>query len=71
MRIAIIDENICDRSPFCPAAMSCRIKAFKVSIGGPYRFNISIDEDKCTGCGVCTKYCAPNAIKIVDKEKVS
>ncbi|MFV9567728.1 ATP-binding protein [Thermoanaerobacter mathranii] len=71
MRVARIDENICDRSPFCPAAMSCKFKAFKITFGGAFRINISIDEEKCTGCGVCTRYCVPGAIELVDREKAS
>lgn len=71
MRVARIDENICDRSPFCPAAMSCRFKAFKVTFGGSFRINISIDEEKCTGCGVCTRYCPHGAIELIEKEKAS
>lgn len=71
MRVARIDEKICDKSPFCPAAASCRFKAFRVILETSFRVNISIDEEKCTGCGVCVRYCGPGAIKLIEKEKAS
>lgn len=30
------------------------------------RLIVSIDEDKCTGCGNCVKACLTGALKIVD-----
>lgn len=67
MKIAKIDENICDRSPFCPAGRSCRFGAFNVEMVGFFQVKINIDENKCTGCSVCTRYCPHGAIKLIDK----
>jgi len=30
---------------------------------------INIDEDKCTGCGLCIPNCPEGAIQIIDKLK--
>jgi len=30
---------------------------------------VRIDEEKCTGCGLCTLICAEGALRIVDGKK--
>ena len=35
-----------------------------------YSDKLSVDEDKCIGCGKCEKLCPMNNIKIVDKKVV-
>ncbi|SHE77339.1 4Fe-4S binding domain-containing protein [Caldanaerobius fijiensis DSM 17918] len=64
MKKAVVDQEICDRSPFCPAARSCKFDAFKVERHGFFNVKISVDSDKCTGCGVCTRYCPHRAITL-------
>jgi heterodisulfide reductase subunit A-like polyferredoxin len=66
MRYAYVDQNICDRSPLCPASRSCKFGAFKLERKGLFQVEINVDKDKCTGCGVCTRYCPHGAIKLVN-----
>lgn len=67
MRKAVLDKNMCDRSPFCPASRSCKLGAIKRNVRGFFDVEIEIDKEKCTGCGVCTKFCPQGAIKIVEE----
>lgn len=67
MKKAVLDKHVCDSSPFCPAARSCKFGAMKIERKGFMRVEISIDEDKCTGCSVCTMYCPHGAISIKEK----
>lgn len=67
MKYAYVDQNICDRSPFCPASHGCKFGAFNVERSGFFKVKISVNKEKCTGCGVCTKYCPHDAIKLKNK----
>lgn len=67
MRKAVLDKNMCDRSPFCPASRSCKLGSIKRNVRGFFDVEIEIDKEKCTGCGVCTKFCPQGAIKIVEE----
>jgi len=67
MRKAVLDKDMCDRSPFCPASRSCKFAAIKRNVRGFFDVEIEIDKEKCTGCGVCTKFCPQGAIKIVEE----
>ncbi len=33
-------------------------------------FRPIVDREKCTGCGMCEKFCPDNAIKVVDGKAV-
>ncbi|MEZ0536827.1 4Fe-4S binding protein [Caldicellulosiruptoraceae bacterium PP1] len=68
MRKAKLDKNVCDSSPFCPAARSCKFGAFKIERQGFFNVKIDIDESKCTGCGVCTAYCPHGAVSMKEEK---
>ncbi|MBN2404809.1 MAG: 4Fe-4S binding protein [Coriobacteriia bacterium] len=61
-----IDNGACDRSPGCPAKRVCPKGAITPVPGGRYpgANGYSIDEDRCTGCGICTRVCAGGAIHL-------
>ncbi|WAM34629.1 4Fe-4S binding protein [Caldicellulosiruptor morganii] len=67
MKKAVLDKNLCDRSPFCPASRSCRFDAIKRKVYGFFDVEIEIDKEKCTGCGVCVRYCPQGAIELVEE----
>ncbi len=63
-RIAVINSNRCDKSPFCPVKRVCPVKAVsqKVSIFGssvPV-----IDKEKCISCGKCVAVCPMRAVQM-------
>ena len=68
-KIAYIEPNRCDRSPFCPAVRSCPAGAIKKIPGkGIMAFlgrGYEIDKEKCTGCMVCVNNCPMSAINMV------
>ncbi len=57
---AYINQLVCDKSPFCPVKRICPAKA--VERKGLLVGEITINEEKCTGCGKCVKYCPHNAV---------
>lgn len=71
VRKAEIDQNRCDRSPGCPASRVCPAHAIVsemqtdqvFSFFGP-RPSYSVNEDLCTGCGICTHRCPMGAIQM-------
>lgn len=72
---AVINQQQCDKSPFCPVKKVCPVNAviplgkdekpkkniFGFSLPSGYK----IDEEKCTGCGLCVRSCPQGAIKLV------
>lgn len=68
---AIIDQNRCDRSPFCPARRVCPANAIVsetqtdqvFAFFGP-RPGYSVNEDLCAGCGICATRCPMGAINM-------
>ncbi|HHY18793.1 MAG TPA: 4Fe-4S binding protein [Firmicutes bacterium] len=64
MKKAIVNEDICDGSPFCPSARSCPKKAFNKE---HFRKNgtWSIITDECIGCGICIGYCPQKAVSLI------
>lgn len=56
---AVISQERCDRSPFCPVRRMCPRGAV---IASPEGF--VIDTEKCTGCGVCMNYCPRKAVSM-------
>lgn len=67
MKKAVLNKNLCDRSPFCPASRSCKVGAIKRDVKGFFNVEIDIDKEKCTGCAICTRYCPQDAIEIVEE----
>ncbi len=72
-KVAQLSTDRCDNSPFCAALRSCPqgaiIKKGKSEgllgmFGGG---TIAIDPEKCTGCGLCVRYCPHGAITMVNK----
>jgi len=60
MKLAVIDNNRCDRSPFCPVKRVCPFGAVTQEFGkAPV-----IDESKCTGCSKCVMVCPMGAVSI-------
>lgn len=73
-RVAYVDPKMCDGAPTCPSKRVCPTKAISQSgakglMGLLFGGGISkVDEAKCTGCGLCVKYCPHAAIKMVTKK---
>ena len=69
-KIAIINQLVCDKSPFCPVKRVCPQKAVITHKGsGGFLFispieKYEIDPEKCTGCSICTNYCPMRAVEI-------
>jgi Pyruvate/2-oxoacid:ferredoxin oxidoreductase delta subunit len=65
---AVISAEKCDRSPGCPAMRFCPQKAIsQVEAPGRGLFGTKlsvVDPEKCTGCGICMKYCPRKAVQI-------
>ncbi|MDZ4655431.1 MAG: 4Fe-4S binding protein [Coriobacteriia bacterium] len=61
-----IDNTSCDRSPGCPARRVCPRGAISLIPGGRYpgANGYTVDEDRCTGCGICARVCAGGAIQL-------
>lgn len=61
-QVAYINPNLCDRSPFCPVKRVCPAGAVEQK-GGFFSASVpKVDEDKCTGCAKCTRYCPHGAV---------
>lgn len=65
---AFILPEKCDRSPMCPAMRFCPQRAIsqpassgRSIFGGGLSV---VDPEKCTGCGVCMRYCPRGAVKM-------
>ena len=65
-QVAYIKPEQCDKSPACPAMRLCPQKAISQKGGGGFfGGGISVvDKTKCTGCGVCMRYCPKRAISM-------
>lgn len=54
-----VDKNRCPQNHRCPAIRVCKVDAiYQNGYGLPI-----IDQEKCTECGKCIKYCPMGAIK--------
>lgn len=61
----MIDKNRCPANHPCPSIRVCPVKAMKqkkIFTGLP-----EIDQEKCTKCGKCIKYCPMGAIKMIEE----
>ncbi len=62
---AVINEKLCDHSPFCPAKRVCGLGAITQKKTWFFKAAIpEINRDKCVGCGRCVDYCPQRAIKM-------
>ncbi len=66
MLTASIDQTRCDRQPGCPASRVCpRGAVVPIAASAPgARHGWTIDEKRCTGCGVCIRVCPMAAIQV-------
>lgn len=60
---ARIDPNLCKNCGTC-ADIRCQIKAIE-----PVDNYMSIQEEKCIGCGLCVSTCPENAISLIRREE--
>lgn len=78
-KTAVLDKSSCDRSPFCPVMRVCPVKAVTMAspskngrMGGFFGFGggeVTIDQEKCTGCGKCVAHCPMGAVRMVGIDK--
>jgi len=66
---AYIDPAKCDQSPMCPVKRVCPAKAVtQEKKGGVLGFLsgglATVDNNKCTGCGICLQYCPRKAVSL-------
>lgn len=65
MKKAKIDQNKCDKSPFCPVKRVCPVNAVTQKVGFLKADTPIIDPDLCIGCGKCVRVCPMKAVKMV------
>ena len=53
-----IDLKSCDASPYCPVRRVCPRGAVSPVSGG-----YTVDQEKCTACGVCIRACPMGAVR--------
>ncbi|MBN2794182.1 MAG: 4Fe-4S binding protein [Clostridia bacterium] len=64
MKVAVINESKCDRSPFCPVKRICPVGAVTQE-GGFFRSKApKIDKQKCIGCNKCVRVCPMGAVSM-------
>lgn len=63
-KVAVVDCSKCDGSSSCAPKMVCPTKAISRRFDGKYL----VDASRCTGCGICTRYCGRGAIKMTEVE---
>lgn len=66
-KVAVINAEKCDNSPFCPVMRVCPQGAVvKKGAGAIASFfgggKVEIESEKCTGCGVCVRSCPRGAV---------
>jgi Pyruvate/2-oxoacid:ferredoxin oxidoreductase delta subunit len=64
MRVKIIDERCPAQTDICQPIKQCPAKAitYKADLEAPLGGRMSIDQDKCDGCGICIDLCCGQAI---------
>ena len=61
-KVATIDANRCDRSPFCPVKRICPVNAVNANMYGVPEVN----SGECIGCGKCIPYCPMRAVAMIE-----
>jgi MinD superfamily P-loop ATPase len=63
---AAIETATCDRAPGCPVARVCPRHAVVPVPGGAYpgANGWRVDEELCTGCGVCVRACPTRSVSL-------
>ncbi len=57
-RTLFVNKNRCPQNHRCPSIQVCPVKALsQKGFAAP-----TVDLNKCTGCGKCTRYCFPRAL---------
>ena len=59
MFTAVIDKDLCDRAPGCPARRVCPRGAIVPGSEG-----YTVQTERCTGCGVCVRVCPTGAVRM-------
>ena len=63
MKKAYIDQNKCDKSPFCPVKRVCPVQAVSQKKKGFFSMEAAVvDPKKCIGCGKCINSCPGGAV---------
>nr|WP_083824315.1 4Fe-4S binding protein [Desulfosporosinus sp. OT] len=59
--IISVDKNRCPQNHSCPAIQVCSVFAIR-----QYGFDApNIDQEKCTKCKKCVKYCPMGALQVI------
>ena len=53
-RKIVLNKNLCPQNHPCPTVNICPVGA--ISQASPFEAPV-ISDEKCTGCGICTKSC--------------
>ncbi|MHB0937309.1 MAG: ATP-binding protein [Armatimonadota bacterium] len=61
MAITVFKEH-CPQNHQCPAVRACPMEALTQKAGAAPE----VDPEKCTDCGLCTKYCLTGALQLMD-----
>jgi len=58
----IVFKDQCPQNHRCPAVRVCPAEALKQKASAAPE----VDSEKCTDCGLCTRYCLTGALQIMD-----
>lgn len=64
MKKVKLNSELCDSRPFCPARVICPAGAIEYNKTGIFSGIISVNEEKCVGCGKCVSRCPHGALKL-------
>ena len=66
MQVATIENATCDRASGCPVVRVCPSNAVGPAPGGAYpgANGWLVDEETCTGCGVCVRVCPTRSLSM-------
>lgn len=64
MRKVQLNKDRCDNQTFCPAKRTCPFGAIVYKKKGFFSGNITIEEEKCKGCGKCVTVCPHSALTV-------
>ncbi len=58
----MVDENRCPQNHRCPAIGTCKFEALSQKGNDAPK----VDEEKCTECGKCVRFCPMGALQKAD-----